>query len=91
MTTVGMLYPGEQVAGIQRELGDHPDAEAVLIPDTAMHTLSILDDLEQAVGKPVLTANRVTVWKGLDLASAGRRIGGLGTLFAEPVTAGGRS
>jgi maleate cis-trans isomerase len=56
-----------------------------------MHTLSILDDLEQAVGTPVLTANQVTDWKGLDLAGAGRQIDGLGTLLAEPVTAGGRS
>ena len=46
---------------------DHPDAEAVLVPDTAMHTLAIVDKLEAAVGKPVLTANQVTVWKGLDL------------------------
>ena len=46
---------------------DHPDAEAILVPDTAMHTLEIVDDLEAAIGKPVLTANQVTVWKGLDL------------------------
>jgi maleate cis-trans isomerase len=86
---VGTLAPGRVVE--MARAADHPDAEAVLIPDTAMHTLSILDDLERAVGKPVLTANQVTVWKGLDLAGAGRRIDGPGTLFVEPVTAGSRS
>ena len=46
---------------------DTPDAEAVLVPDTAMHTLALLPELEAAVGKPVLTANQVTVWEGLRL------------------------
>ena len=34
---------------------DHPDAEAVLIPDTALHTVDFLPELEAAVGKTVLT------------------------------------
>lgn len=62
---------------------DHPDAEAVLVPDTAMHTLAIVDRLEAAVGKPVLTANQVTVWKGLQLAGGAPAIPGLGRLFEE--------
>jgi maleate cis-trans isomerase len=60
---------------------DHPDAEAVLVPDTAMHTLAIIDELEAAVGKPVLTANQVTVWKGLELLGPVPPLPGLGTLF----------
>lgn len=62
---------------------DHPDADAVLVPDTAMHTLAIVDRLEAAVGKPVLTANQVTVWKGLQLAGGAPAIPGLGRLFEE--------
>lgn len=64
--------------------GDHPDAEAVLVPDTALHTVRSLDALETAVGKPVLTANQVSVWEALRLAGhdAGRRAG-FGTLFAS--------
>ncbi|GAA4058826.1 maleate cis-trans isomerase [Actinomadura miaoliensis] len=65
---------------------DHPDAEAVLVPDTALHTVAWLDELEARVGKPVLTANQVTVWEGLCLAANGARAprprSGLGTLFA---------
>ncbi|APU14386.1 maleate cis-trans isomerase family protein [Actinoalloteichus fjordicus] len=46
---------------------DHPDAEAVLVPDTALHTATLLDELTERVGKPVLTANQVSVWEGLRL------------------------
>ncbi|MBB5911462.1 maleate cis-trans isomerase [Nocardia transvalensis] len=47
---------------------DNPDAEALLIPDTAMHTLAVLPELEATLGKPVLTANQVTIWEGIRLA-----------------------
>jgi maleate cis-trans isomerase len=76
---VGMLDPDQVVAMVTA--ADHPDAEAVLVPDTAMHTLAIVDRLEAAVGKPVLTANQVTVWKGLDLLGPVTSLPGLGTLF----------
>ncbi|RBO82467.1 maleate cis-trans isomerase family protein [Nocardia puris] len=62
---------------------DHPDARAVLIPDTAMHTLAVLPELEAALGKPVLTANQVTVWGGLRLAGLHADCPALGALFAE--------
>ncbi|MET9801419.1 decarboxylase [Streptomyces sp. NPDC006368] len=63
--------------------GDHPQAEAVLVPDTALHTVAFLPELEAAVGKPVLTANQVTVWEGLRLAERrGARSTELGRLFA---------
>lgn len=62
--------------------GDRPDAEAVLLPDTALHTAAYLPELEEALGKPVLTANQVTVWEGLRLAGRRVRAKHLGTLFA---------
>ncbi|WP_420821656.1 maleate cis-trans isomerase family protein [Pseudonocardia acidicola] len=61
---------------------DHPQAQAVLLPDTALHTVELLDALEARVGKPVLTANQVSVWQGLRLAGADRPRAGLGALFA---------
>jgi hypothetical protein len=45
------------------EQNDNPDAEAILVPDTALHTVAWLEQLEAAAGKPVLTANQVTFWK----------------------------
>lgn len=62
---------------------DTPEAEAILIPDTALHTARWLDELEEALGKPVLTANQVTVWQGLRLAGALRPTENLGRLFRD--------
>lgn len=60
---------------------DLSDADALLVPDTAMHTLRWIDDLEEAAGKPVLTANQVTVWEGLNLLGPVPRIEDAGSLF----------
>lgn len=73
---------------------DHPDADAVLVPDTALHTVAWLDELELRLGKPVLTANQVSVWEGLRLAGDCKPRPGLGTLFrlagqTEEVARGG--
>lgn len=62
---------------------DHADAQAVLLPDTALHTIELLDALDARLGKPVLTANQVSVWQGLRLAGAGGPRTGLGALFAK--------
>lgn len=64
--------------------GDHPDADAVLVPDTAMRTVLLVEELERRLGKPVLTANQVTIWHGLRLAGYEAKTPGLGALFAEP-------
>jgi maleate cis-trans isomerase len=60
---------------------DHPRAEAVLVPDTALHSAAWLDGLERLVGKPVLTANQVTAWEGLRLAGDHGARTGAGALF----------
>ncbi|MEU3960600.1 decarboxylase [Streptomyces buecherae] len=70
-----------EVLGLARA-GDHPRARAVLLPDTALHTAAHLPALEAAVGKPVLTANQVTVWEGLRLLDHAVTRPGLGRLFA---------
>ena len=57
---------------------DHPDADAVLIPDTALHTAAFLPELESRLGKTVLTANQVTVWEALRLAGRLTPQSGLG-------------
>ena len=59
------------------------DAEAILLPDTAMHTARFVNDLERALGKTVLTANQVTLWQGLRLAGITITVPELGKLFSE--------
>lgn len=76
---VGLLGKDEVLAMALE--AQHPDAEAILIPDTAMHSLRWIDDLEQAAGKIVLTANQVTIWEGLRIADRMLKLDGLGTLF----------
>lgn len=64
---------------------DHPDADAVLIPDTAMRTIDLVETIEDVLGKPVLTANQVTVWEGLRIADRLSTVDGLGALFRNAV------
>ncbi|AXE86152.1 aspartate/glutamate racemase family protein [Streptomyces sp. Go-475] len=65
---------------------DHPDAEALLLPDTALHTAAHIPALEKELGKPVLTANQVTVWEALRLADRRVNAPELGALFTrEPI------
>lgn len=68
---------------IDLALSNNPEeADAVLLPDTAMHTARIIPDLEKALGKPVLTANQVTLWQALRLAKiTPPSVPQLGTLF----------
>jgi maleate cis-trans isomerase len=74
----------EEVLALARA-GDRPDAEVVLLPDTALHTAAYLAELEETLGKPVLTANQVTMWEGLRLAERKAWVYGpqLGTLFEK--------
>src|SRR5919106_672221 len=78
-TEVGTLSGDD--AGALVAAADRPDADAVLVPDTALHTIEAIEALEQAAGKPVLTANQVSAWEGLRLAGADPMPQGPGQLF----------
>ncbi|MGE0222923.1 MAG: maleate cis-trans isomerase [Acetobacteraceae bacterium] len=68
------------------ELGqavDHPDADAVLLACGNWMTLDIVDRLEQALDKPVLTTNQVSLWAVLRLAGCTRPLSGWGLLLSE--------
>ncbi|WP_130012339.1 maleate cis-trans isomerase [Serinicoccus sediminis] len=78
---VGTLGRAEVVAlagGVDRD-----GAEAVLVPDTAMHTLPWLEELEAELGTVVLTANQVSLHDGLALLGEVPAVPGLGSLFAR--------
>lgn len=91
------IITAEEVGTLGRErvisfvsAGDAADAEAILVPDTALHTVEWLGELESALGKPVLTANQVTMWEALRLVGALRRVPDLGNLFAAQLPSGER-
>lgn len=41
---------------------DRPDAEAIFVSCTNLHTYDLIAPLEEELGKPVLTANQLTMW-----------------------------
>lgn len=48
---------------------DRPDAEAIFVSCTNLPTYDLINPLEEALGKPVFTANQLTMWACLDRMS----------------------
>jgi maleate cis-trans isomerase len=86
--TLGILSGWDTPMSLERlrdevGLADHPEAEAILIPDTAMPTLHVIAALEAERGKPILSANQVTLWKSLRLAGLHDHPTQYGRIFAH--------
>lgn len=64
--------------------GHEDGVDAVLVPDTALHTVDLIESLEAELDTIVLTANAVTAWQGLRLAGHSALTDGLGRLFRMP-------
>jgi len=62
---------------------DRPEADALFISCTNLPTYDVVEPLEQALGKPVITANQVTMWASL--RAIGRRAVGGGRLLDVPL------
>jgi maleate isomerase len=60
---------------------DLKGADALFLSCTTAKTLSIIDELEDALSLPVLTSNQVLLWHALTLAGLRRRIDGAGVLL----------
>jgi len=59
------------------------DGAPILVPDTAINSLDLIEDLERRTGRAVLAANQVSLWHGLSLLGVAPAMAGLGRLFAE--------
>jgi maleate isomerase len=59
------------------------DSEAIFISCTNLHTLDLIEMLEDDLGKPVVTSNQATAWNMLRLAGIRDQFGGYGQLFSE--------
>jgi arylmalonate decarboxylase len=62
---------------------DRPDAEALLICCTDFNTLDVIEPLEQALGKPVLSSNTATFWASIRAAGLTDKVPGFGRLLTE--------
>jgi maleate cis-trans isomerase len=75
-------WSGDQIARLV-ERAASPGAEAVLLPETALHAATITRQLERAAGgAPVLTATQVTLWHAATLAGLTPHAEESGPLFA---------
>lgn len=61
------------------------EADGVLLVGTGLRCVGIVDALEGALGRPVVTANQASLWRCLRIAGAGRAVTGYGSLFARPL------
>jgi maleate isomerase len=68
------------------ELGlraDRPDADAIIMPGGNWRCMSVIERLEQKVGKPVICNNAVSLWAGLRMLGREDSIAGYGMLLRE--------
>jgi maleate isomerase len=72
--------PYDVTAGLVRET-DTAEAQAVFISCTNLPTYDLIAPLERELGKPVLTANQVTMWSALRVV--GRKAVGQGQQLLE--------
>lgn len=61
----------------------HPDSDALFISCGALRSIEIIDELEQRIGKPVITSNQAMMWHCLRLAGVTDPLDDLGVLFRE--------
>lgn len=86
----GALYPAGM--GLQQEVEPLFEqiratcpaaADGVLIAGTGFRCVAILDALEHALGRPVLSANQVSLWHALRLSGVDAAVAGYGSLFTR--------
>lgn len=75
---IGALPPDTLVALAERV--DRPDADLVFLSCTSLNVAERIDEIEQRIGKPVVTSNQATAWhllNDLGIAPAPDRFGRL--------------
>ena len=58
--------------------------DCVVVPDTALPTLHLVEEMERRSNCPVLTANAVTLWQAIKLAGGRCAFEGYGGLLSRP-------
>ncbi|MBI4200619.1 MAG: aspartate/glutamate racemase family protein [Chloroflexi bacterium] len=71
----------EEVYRMARK-ADRPEVDAVCLLATDLRSFPILQQLEEDLGKPVVSSNQTILWKALQLASVKVSIPGYGSLLS---------
>ena len=76
----------QEIAPLYRQIADAcpPDADAVFIAGTGFRCVGIIEALEAALGRPVVTANQASLWRCLRLSGVADRVEGYGRLLGLP-------
>ncbi len=72
----------ETLYHLAREVDDQ-ESQAIFISCIALHTIEIIEKLENDLQKPVITSNQATMWNMLRLANINDRIQGYGQLLSN--------
>jgi len=72
----------DRVYALAREV-DTPDSEAMFLSCTGWHTIEVIEKLEWALQKPVISSNQATMWNLLRLANINDKIEGYGQLLSQ--------
>ena len=70
-------------------LADRPEAEALFIACTDFRSLEIIEAVETAIGKPVITSNQALLWSAMRAAGHTCRVSGFGRLMRGAADRGG--
>lgn len=76
MTRVSPSFIAEFAAEI-----DRPDADAIFMSCGALRSLEVIDQIEQAAGKPAVASNQAMIWDVFRLAGIDDQFAGFGSLF----------
>lgn len=70
----------DRVYGLALE-ANRKESEAVFISCVTLHTVKLIQALEEDLMKPVITSSQVTMWRLLRLAGVNAKLKGFGQLF----------
>lgn len=63
---------------------DQPAADAIFLSCSGIRALEVVEEIEAATGKPVITSNQAQFWSCLRQAGIKDRLKGFGQIFAKP-------
>lgn len=65
---------------------DQPGSDAVFLSCGGIRSLEVVEEIEQEIGKPVITSNQAQFWSCLRRAGITDKLAGFGNIFSYPGT-----